>query len=331
MSYGIDSGIGVKFRAHVVAASRQPRILCATDLTERSGNAVRRAFLLAAELDAQLLLLHVVDERERLSIIGLRADRARSVLQAQAAPFASMNEPGAEITVRVGDPYRTITSVAKEWDADLVVLGPYRQRLGDPFLGTTAERVVRVATRAVLVVNSEAQAPYRGALLASDLSTEFADVTRLTQQLGLLANARISLVHALRPASPTMLYAAGVREPNIERYLQSVRHSSLDTLQAQLQNAGLNPSRVRIIQENSTPYRAIERAVEATRPDLLVMGMSRHATLKRLLIGSVANDVLRKVECDVLSASPAAVHRMIQNDTTTWIARTSRDETEVTA
>jgi universal stress protein E len=331
MSYGIGSEIGVKLRAHVVAASRQPRILCATDLSERSTDAVRRAFLLAAELDAQLLLLHVVDERERLSIIGLRADRARSVLQAQAAPFASMNEPGAEITVRVGDPYRTITTVAKEWDADLVVLGAYRQRTGDPFLGTTAERVVRVATRAVLIVNGAAKTPYGGVLLASDLSAEFADVARLTRQLGLLDRARISLVHALRPASPTMLYAAGVREPNIERYLQSVRHSSLDTLRAQLQTAGLNPSRVRIIQENSTPSRAIERAVEATNPDLLVMGMSRHATLKRLLIGSVANDVLRKIDCDVLSASPAAVQRMARNDTLTWTARTPRNETEITA
>jgi nucleotide-binding universal stress UspA family protein len=180
-------------------------------------------------------------------------------------------------------------------------------------------------------VNGDAKTPYRGVLLASDLSAEFADVARLTRQLGLLDGARISVVHALSPASPTMLYAAGVREPNIERYLQSVRHSSFDTLRTQLQTAGMDPSRVHIIQENSTPSRAIERAVKAMGPDLLVMGMSRHATLKRLLMGSVTNDVLGKVECDVLSASPAAAQRMIRNDTLTWPARTPRGETEITA
>ena len=310
MTYGIYSKTAVKIKAHIVPPSGKPRILCATDLSERSEHAVQRALQLTGQLDGDLLLLHVVDEREPLQLMGLKADRARSSLQWQARQHASMDEPGAEISVRLGKPHLTIASVAKEWRADLVILGAYRKRTGDQFLGTTAERVVRAAIRPVLIVSGEAKTPYRSVLLASDLSDKFTHVARMTQDLGLLENARVSLVHALEPASARMLYTVGVTEPHIAQYLRSVRQASGETLRAQMQSVGLAPSRVYVTQEHARPFRAIERAVEDMTPQLLVMGMSRYAALKRLLSGSVANEVLRKIQCDVLIASPAAVQRV---------------------
>lgn len=294
MNYGIYSKTALKIKAHTVASPDKARILCATDLSPRFEHAVQRALLLARQLEAELLLLHVVDERQLPQVIGLQADRARSVLQTQARQFTWMDEPGAEISVRVGKPHHTIGSVAKEWRADLVILGAYRKRTGDQFLGTTAERVVRAAVRPVLIVNGEAKSPYQSVLLASDLSDAFADVVRLTQHLGLLENARVSLVHALEPASREMLYTAGVTEPQVLQYLRSLRQSSRETLRAQLQTVGLDSSHVSVIQEHARPFRAIERAVEGLSPELVVMGMSRYAALKRLLSGSVANEVLRK-------------------------------------
>ena len=73
---------------------------------------------------------------------------------------------------------------------------------------------------------------------------------------------------------------------------------------------------------------------------LVVMGMSRHAALKRLLSGSVASEVLRRIECDVLIASPAAVERvrstiggahMAQHGPMRRTAKTLLNETETTA
>ena len=339
MTYGINSRADVRIETHVVPSSHKRQILCATDLSEGSEHAVHRALLLARQLDARLLLLHVVDDRQLVQVIGLQADRARSVLQHQSRQFSSIDKPGAEISVRVGKPHQTIVSVAKEWDADLVILGAYRKRTGDRFLGTTAERVVRAATRPVLIVNGEAATVYHSVLLASDLSDEYAQVAHMTQQLGLLEGARVSVVHALEPARASALYTAGVTEPYIARYLRSLRQASRETLREQMHTAGLASSHVYVTQEHARPFRAIERAVVDTSPQLLVVGMSRYAALKRLLSGSIANEVLRKIECDVLIASPAAVQhvrstidgRMRQDDAVKTATATLLNETETTA
>jgi nucleotide-binding universal stress UspA family protein len=265
--------------------------------------------MLARQMDGQLLLLHVVDERQSPSIIGRRADRARSDLQWRARQLMHIDVSRAEISVRVGKPHPTIARVAKEWDADLVVLGANRSRTGDRYFGTTAERVARAATRPVLTVNREPTRPYDSVLLATDLSDGFARVARMTQNLGLLDGVCASVVHALGPASRLMLGSAGVPDGDIGRYMDHIRKASFEELVAQFETAGLDAARFHIAQPYETPFRAIQREVEESSAELVVIGTSRYAALKRAFWRSVANEVLRKVACDVLIASPAAARR----------------------
>lgn len=266
--------------------------------------------MLARQMDGQLLLLHVVDERQSPSMIGRRADRARSDLQWRARQLMHMDVSPAEISVRVGKPYPTIAHVAKEWDADLVVLGAYRSRTGDRYFGTTAERVARAAARPVLIVNHEPTRRYDNVLLATDLSDGFARVARMTQDLGLLDGVCASIVHALGPASRLMLGSAGAPDGDVGRYMDYTRKASFEELVAQLETAGLDAARFDIAQPYETPFRAIQRAVEESSAELVVIGTSRYAALKRALWRSVANEVLRKIACDVLIASPAAARRV---------------------
>jgi universal stress protein E len=139
---------------HMFKRDRSPRVLCATDLLARSNRAVSRADAIARELGAQLLLLHVVDAGLSARASRRRDARARFLLAAHARKLARSGN-GAQISVRTGRPHQTIADVATRWDADLIVLGPYRHRFGDSFRGTTAERVIRIADRPVLVVNRD--------------------------------------------------------------------------------------------------------------------------------------------------------------------------------
>ena len=72
----------------------------------------------------------------------------------------------------------------------------------------------------------------------------------------------------------------------------------------------ISNDRPRGAQPYETPFRAIQREVEESGAELVVIGTSRYAVLKRAFWRSVANEVLRKVACDVLIASPAAARRM---------------------
>ena len=309
MRNAIRKADGVSVRFHVTPESevRAPRILCATDFSPRSEHAVKRAGMLAMQLEGELLLLHVVDERQAMNMIGRRADRARSVLQQQVRHLAHLDASTSEISVRVGKPHQTIAQVAKEWDADLVVLGAYRARTADRFLGTTAERVVQAATRPVLIVNHEPTQDYGSVLLASDLSEGFARIARMTHDLGLLDGARASVVHAVGRDEAMVLASVGVSETEIGRYLRELRISSSNELLSQFEQAGLDASRFAVFPRHQTPFRAIEGAVERSAAELVVVGMTGYRALKRALGISVSNEVLRKIACDVLIASPETV------------------------
>jgi nucleotide-binding universal stress UspA family protein len=277
-----------------------PRILCATDLSPRCESAVRRATLLAKQMDALLLLVHVVDDAQPQEVIASEAKRARIALEAR-----QLTSP-AEIAVRVGRPDRTIARVVGEWDPDVVVLGAYRERPGERLFGTTAERVIRAGARPTLLVNREPSGPYRDVLLASDPSDAFARVIRMTQQLGLLEGANASIVHVLAQATRSVFYPAGITKSEIEQLMHSLRWSARRDLVAQLDAAGLDSARFRIVQKHGSPTDAIASAVKQVKPQLLVVGATRHPILKRMLGASVAHEVLRAIDCDVLIASMSA-------------------------
>ncbi|WP_161811984.1 universal stress protein [Steroidobacter agaridevorans] len=144
----------VAIKAHVSAApgSTPVRVMCATDLWGESEHALQKALWLAKETDVELLLLHVVDAETPPRLTGRMAEHARRALQWRVRRWPEL-KPRPAISVRIGDPHRTISRIARQWRADLVIMGSARPRPMDRFLATTAERVATEARCAVLVVN----------------------------------------------------------------------------------------------------------------------------------------------------------------------------------
>jgi nucleotide-binding universal stress UspA family protein len=299
---------------------RSPRVLCATDLLARSDRAVSRADAIARGLGAQLLLLHVVDATVPAVDTHRRAARARSILNAHARRLARSGN-GAQVSVRSGRPHQVIADVAIKWDADLIVLGPYRRRFGDSFRGTTAERVIRIADRPVLVVNRDSADPYEHVLLAADLSRMSIGIAHVTKELGLLEGAQASVVHALQHTRGATPYLAGISESDVGNYQQSLREAASDEIDSLLASAGLNSARVSVLSQENSPFRAIEQVASGIGSDLVVVGTSRFPLFKRVFIGSVSNEVLRGIEHDVLVVSPVAARRAHRN---AWIASRRR-------
>ena len=295
---------------------RSPRVLCATDLRPRSKRAVSRADAIARGLEAQLLLLHVVDAAGSARASSHRGARARFMLDARARKLARAGN-GAQISVRTGRPHLTIADVAIKWDADLIVLGPYRRRFGDSFRGTTAERVIRIADRPVLVVNRDSAGPYEHVLLAADLSRMSIGIAHVAKELGLLEGARTSVVHALQHTRGATPYFAGISESDVGKYQQSLREVASHEIDTLIMSAGLDPARVPVFPQENSPFRAIEQVANRIGSDLLVVGTSRFPLFKRVFIGSVSNEVLRGIEHDVLVISPVAARRAHRK---AWIA-----------
>lgn len=139
-------------------------ILVATDFSEPSDVAVTYGRVLAKAFGARLHLLHVVPEAMALPWAAATDGTSLADIQLQwekeaagrlqaAAPEDLKGTNQIVLATRAGDPVQEITGYAKDHEMDLVVLGTHgRGFVAHVFLGSVAERVVRLAPCPVLTV-----------------------------------------------------------------------------------------------------------------------------------------------------------------------------------
>src|SRR5262245_27598276 len=112
------------------------QILAATDLSIRSHRALRRACLLAQANDADLALLHVVDEDRPVELVEIETREVGRILGEQIGALAELRGVRCKPVVIAGDPFASILRTAESVKADLVVMGaPRKQLLRDMFVG----------------------------------------------------------------------------------------------------------------------------------------------------------------------------------------------------
>lgn len=276
------------------------RIVCATDFAARSGFAVSRAVLLAQQTGARLTLVHAVDPRKSGRNLRAQINRAYVQLLSKVDQAFGSASAAIDIAVRAGSPLDVIARVANESNADLVVLAAPQRRRFDSIFGTTAERLLRAIKRPVLVVHREAQSSYGRVAMAVDLSNTSLPMIQAAARLGMLHDAETTLLHATNPPHEGMLKNAGVDERTIDDFRQGWRDDARLRVQAMVTAAEMAIERTRILVRMESPAAAIRRVLEQEQPDLLTIGASRWLLIKRLLIGSVTDSLLRTSMCDVL-------------------------------
>lgn len=276
------------------------RIVCATDFTARSDLALSRAVLLARQTGARLTLVHAVDARRPERQVRAQVNRAYVQLLSKVDQGFGAESAAIDVAVRAGGPLDVIAQVASEANADLVVLAaPQRRRL-DSIVGTTAERLLRAIGRPVLIVHREARDSYRRVAMAVDLSNMSLPMIQTASRLGVLDNAETTLLHATNAPHEGMLKTVGVDEHAIEDYRQGWEDDARLRLQAILTAAEMEVGRTRLLVRTESPALAIRQMLEREQSELLTIGASRWVLLKRLLIGSVGDSLLRTAMCDVL-------------------------------
>lgn len=283
------------------------RILATTDFSSRSERALARAALLARESGARLALLHVVDDDQSAETVARESRQARKQLAAVAQALQGADGASPEITVARGDPFVEIVCAAAESEADLVVMGAHRRRiLRDVFVGTTLERVLRTGHHPVLMANRDPAGPYGRVLVATDLSPPSAHALRAAHDLGLLKAGRVKLVHAFEPLAKGMMIYASVERERVEDHAATETARVRAELQAFVEALDLPDLQCTLRLDEGPAFHTIRKVVDVEQPDLLVIGTRGLTGMQRILLGSVADALLRNIECDVLAVPPPA-------------------------
>ena len=273
------------------------RLLCATDLLPKSERAIDRAGRLAEELSAELSLLHVVSPTASERVLEESLQIAMSRMKSRVRPPLWRQGPEPRVIVRTGNPARLICDTVEQEQSDLLVVGPPQRRdVLEGLSGTIAEKALAARKSPLLFVQTNADVSYQTVLFALDLSTEAELAVRAAEALVLSKDARATAMHVCPPPlrgmvpSTTAALDAQVAQTEIAASIQDL-----------LTRASANSSRYDVVIEEGHPIPALLRAVEVHRPQLLVMGTRAVGRMRRALLGSVANELLKEiVACDVM-------------------------------
>lgn len=280
-------------------------IVIATDFSSRSDRALRRAALLADEFGAKLTLLHVVDDDQAQSLVEVETTEAHRLLQDQIQTLPHLRGLRCRAEVAAGVAFDGIIKAADRAQANLIVMGSHRkQLLRDIFVGTTVERVIRTGVHPVLVVNQDLKRPYRNAIAAVDMSDSAAHAVSVAKSLGLLDEPKLTLLHAFIAPAKLQLLAADAPRDQIEEYVAGQQRVASEELVAFLDSHQLHGSEWDHRIEEGDAFEVIAQAVEELQPDLLVMGSHGRSGIPKLLLGSVAETVLRRLDVDILAVPP---------------------------
>lgn len=281
------------------------RLLVATDFSARSELALRRAASLSNQFGAELDLLHVVDDDQPAQIVEQEIQQARSLLRVTASELRDRAGREAAAVVRSGDPFQEIVDAAAGNDVDLIVMGSHRRQiLRDVFVGTTIERVIRTGHHPVLMVNNPTDESYRRVIVATDLSPASANSLGTARALGLLDGAHVSLLHAFEPMAKSMMIYANIEREKIEAHVAREGAEAQQRLYDLVDEFRLDELQYDLRLIEGPTFRVIKGFVDQEQPDLLVIGTRGLTGVMRVLLGSVADAILRGVECDVLAVPP---------------------------
>jgi nucleotide-binding universal stress UspA family protein len=285
------------------------RVLLATDGSKdaRAATVALRDFPLPA--DTQVRVLSVATAPYPPMEVPALGDLREAVLDdarrlvADTRGTLAARWPACEERVAEGDPREQIAHEAEEWGADLIVLGARGLGAVRSFLlGSVSLGVLRHAPCSVLVVKGAPRAVHE-VLVAIDGSDDSMAALRFLGSLALPSDVRVSLigvveqvrVPATSPGIVRRRLAAAVRTLHAERQaeMERVLARAAADVQGSVAVAGsATPVGV--------PADHIIRAARAGGADLVVVGARGLGGVKRVLLGSVSEKVVRYAPAAVL-------------------------------
>jgi nucleotide-binding universal stress UspA family protein len=278
---------------------RLDRILCPVDFSRPSLYALRYAAYLAG-FDKGKITLMYVDEHER-DPLGLadQSEESRTEYRSSAAPLAqkkfaeiiaqtNLEISSVDCIVRFGTAYREIIDEAEAKRYSAVVIATEGLGHSSPHLiGRTVERVVRLCRAPVITLKPRENGEHwkmEKILCPTDFSEYSNYAIPYAVSVARRHHAKITLLHVadLLVQNSEMLMH---RFPEMKLY-----HDQADEIVVE-----------KLVGRDVEPENTIVRLAEEFQSDLIVMGTHGARGMRRVQIGNVVEEVVRRTATPVLT------------------------------
>ena len=287
-------------------------MLFATDGSEAADAAAKWLAVLPLPPNARALVLTVQELPPSPLDIPTVRDFQRALIDearhTAGRAAATLRERFGTIETRVmtGDPRERIVDVAVDWDANLIVVGARGlSAMASALLGSVSLAVVRHAPCPVLVVRPAVRG-LQSIVVAFDGSAGAKRAARFVGALPVPTDVSIRLVGVVEPpripsAGPGRTAALAAAAETVTAARRQELEKAMDAACAQLD--GLNAARDVAVGASGDTLAHLDA-------DLIVLGARGLGMLKRLLLGSVSEHVLRHAHCPVLIVRGSLLERV---------------------
>ena len=200
-----------------------------------------------------------------------------------------------ETIIDIGSPADVIVEQEEELDVDLTILGGHQKGLVERILlGSTSEAVVKHSKRPVLVVKGHAINKLENVAIAYDFS-EIADaMLEYAKEFLKPFGSKVTLIHVEEEIELPILEKLGI---NILPQIREKKEERLNQIRESFEKEGL-PCEVVYIEERD-PAEGIIEVLQQRNFDMVMVANKGLSGLKRILMGSVSLEVLRKAHIPV--------------------------------
>ncbi len=279
------------------------RVLVPTDGSDAATAALEHAIALAAEDGATVHVLFVVDEGAAASTgddaeVLEAIERQGETIVAEAGELATGRGVDVVEAVEHGDPQIEILAYADREDLDMIVMGTQGRRgLRRLLLGSVTEGVLRLSEVPVLTLRADADGdhPYGDVLVAIDGGEGATLALAEAIELARLHGSRLHVVSVVDLRALSYEDGAG----HVYDALESGAEALVSEAAERAREAGVESVSTHVTA--GRVFREITEHAEEVGADLAVVGTHGRRGVERVVLGSVAELVVRTADCPVLT------------------------------
>jgi len=289
--------------------ARLQRLLLARDFSSGSDAALSLALSLGQHLGAEVHTLFAdvlqpdpfdppPEKAGALDRLRMRfRQRARETVQ--RAGYEPDDVRMVHEVIQDAAPGPAILRYADENDIDLIIMGTHGRRgVRKALLGSVATEVVRLAPCPVLTVRPDQRTSAQNIqhlIVPIDFSDATPDVLAYADGLAQHLEAELTLVHSVETFAVPEVY--GITP---SAFVTREVHANVRTKMEELASELSATTHTAVLSGNAAA--AIEDYVDEHDVDLIVLPTRGQTGLKRFLMGSVAERIIARAVCPVLSA-----------------------------
>ena len=287
-------------------------ILCSTDFSDYSNQAVPYGIALAKKFRARLYMCHVIDLSaitaygEIISYPGAQQNLIMNYTHKQLKQLIGEEPIEWEPLITIGHAADEIVNMAKEKNVDLTIVTTHgRSGLKRFILGSVTGRLMQTLPCPLLIVRSSEpnlasaenqEIELKRILVGCDFSPDSVLAFQYGLSLAQDFQSELHLAHVIEPP----IYKDLTKKP-VEKPQDDLRDSLSKRLTNMVPEEVYNWCTLKTTLLAGQPHEELIKYAIVNDIDLIVLGVRGHSMVETLFVGSTTDRVVRRALCPVLS------------------------------